>query len=61
MRKSRPKKRPLIPDPRFKDTLVTKFVNNIMLQGKKNIAYSIFYEAMDIVSEKTGEDALEVF
>jgi len=61
MRKSKPKKRPLIPDPRFKDTLVTKFVNNIMLQGKKNIAYTIFYEAIDIVSEKTGEDGLDVF
>jgi len=61
MRKSKPKKRILIPDPRFNDTLVSKFVNNIMLRGKKNIAYDIFYEAIDIVIEKTGEDGLEVF
>ncbi|MFH1160535.1 MAG: 30S ribosomal protein S7 [bacterium] len=61
MRKTKPKKRPLIPDPRFKDTLVSKFVNNIMLRGKKNIAYDIFYEAIDIVNEKTGEDGLEIF
>jgi small subunit ribosomal protein S7 len=61
MRKARPKKRILVPDPRFSDTLVTKFVNNMMLQGKKNVAYEIFYEAIDIVSEKTKEDGLEVF
>jgi small subunit ribosomal protein S7 len=61
MRKSRPKKRLIIPDPRFNDTLVTKFVNNIMLNGKKNQSYDIFYEAIDIVTEKTKEDGLEVF
>jgi small subunit ribosomal protein S7 len=61
MRKAKPKKRLLIPDPRFSDTLVTKFVNNIMLQGKKNQSYDIFYEAIDIVSDKTKEDGLEVF
>lgn len=61
MRKSKPKKRILLPDPRFNDTLVTRFVNNIMLRGKKNLAYEIFYEAIDIVSEKTKEDGLEVF
>ncbi len=61
MRKSKPKKRTLIPDPRFNDTMVSKFVNNVMLRGKKNIAYDIFYEAIDIVSEKTDEDGLEVF
>ena len=60
MRKTKPKKRIILPDPRFNDTLVTKFVNNIMLKGKKNLSYQIFYDAMDIVSEKTGEDALEV-
>jgi small subunit ribosomal protein S7 len=61
MRKSRPKKRLIVPDPRFSDTLVTKFVNNIMLNGKKNKSYDIFYEAIDIVSDKTKEDGLEVF
>ncbi len=61
MRKSKPKKRILLPDPRFNDTLVTRFVNNLMLRGKKNLAYNIFYEAIDIVSEKTNEDGLEVF
>ena len=55
MRKARAKKRPLLPDPRFNDTLVTRFVNNMMYDGKKSIAYAIFYEAVDIVSEKTGE------
>ena len=61
MRKSKPKKRILLPDPKFNDTLVTRFVNNLMLRGKKNLAYNIFYDAMDIVSEKTKEDGLEVF
>ena len=61
MRKSKPKKRLIIPDPRFSDTLVTKFVNNMMFSGKKNQSYDIFYEAIDIVSEKTKEDGLEVF
>jgi len=61
MRKSRPKKRLIIPDPRFSDTLVTKFVNNMMFSGKKNQSYDIFYEAIDIVSEKTKEEGLEVF
>lgn len=61
MRKSKPKKRILLPDPRFNDTLVTRFVNNLMLRGKKNLAFEIFYDAIDIVSEKTKEDGLEVF
>ncbi len=61
MRKAKPKKRIILPDPKFNDVLVTKFVNNIMLQGKKSIAYRIFYEAMDVVAEKTGEDPVEVW
>ena len=62
MRKSKPKKRILLPDPRFNDTLVTRFVNNLMLRGKKNLAFNIFYDAIDIVAEKTKEeDSLEVF
>ncbi len=61
MRKSKPKKRILLPDPKFNDVLVTRFVNNLMLRGKKNLAYNIFYGAIDIVSEKTKEDGLEVW
>ena len=52
MRKSKPKKRILLPDPKFHDIEVTRFVNNLMLQGKKSIAYSIFYDAIDIIGEK---------
>ena len=52
MRKAKPKKRILLPDPKFHDTQVTRFVNNLMLQGKKSIAYSIFYDAIDLVGEK---------
>jgi small subunit ribosomal protein S7 len=55
MRKSKPKKSRLLPDPRYKDTMVTRFVNSIMCEGKKNIAYNIFYSALDIVEEK-GKD-----
>lgn len=55
MRKARAKKRPILPDPRFNDELVTRFVNMMMLDGKKSTAYRIFYDAIDIVSEKTGE------
>ena len=51
MRKAKPKKRILLPDPKFHDTQVTRFVNNLMLQGKKSIAYSIFYDAIDLVGE----------
>ncbi len=52
MRKAKPKKRILLPDPKFSDVLVTRFVNNLMLDGKKSIAYSIFYDAMEIIGEK---------
>lgn len=52
MRKSRPKKRILLPDPKFKDQLVTQFVNNLMLDGKKSTSYSIFYDALDLVEKK---------
>lgn len=52
MRKTKPKKRILLPDPKYHDTLVTQFVNNLMIQGKKSIAYGIFYDAMDIIGEK---------
>ena len=52
MRKAKPKKRILLPDPKFHDTQVTRFVNNLMLPGTKSIAYSIFYDAIDLVGEK---------
>ena len=55
MRKTRAKKRPLLPDPRFNDPLVTRFVNNMMYDGKKSTAFKIFYDAIDLVSERTGE------
>ncbi|MCD4723544.1 MAG: 30S ribosomal protein S7 [Bacteroidales bacterium] len=61
MRKAKPKKRTILPDPKYSDILVTKFVNNMMYGGKKNIAYEIFYTAMDIVAEKTKEDPIEVW
>jgi len=61
MRKAKPKKRIILPDPKFNDVLVTKFVNNMMLQGKKTTAYRIFYEAMEIVALKTSEDPVEVW
>ncbi|NNE27435.1 MAG: 30S ribosomal protein S7 [Saprospiraceae bacterium] len=59
MRKRKPKKRILQPDPRFGDPMVTQFVNNLMWQGKKTVAYQIFYDAMDIIQEKSGEDPHE--
>ena len=52
MRKAKPKKRILLPDPKYGDVLVTRFVNSLMLDGKKSIAYTIFYNALDIVGEK---------
>ena len=52
MRKAKPKKRILLPDPKYGDVSVTRFVNNLMLDGKKSIAYEIFYDAIDIVGEK---------
>lgn len=61
MRKARPRKRVILPDPKFNDVLVTKFVNNIMLKGKKTIAYGIFYDAIDIVTERSNENGLEVW
>ena len=56
MRKRSAKKRPLLPDPRFNDQLVTRFVNNMMWSGKKSIAFKIFYDAIDIVDEKKQDD-----
>jgi len=64
MRKTRPKKRILLPDPKFNDPYVTRFVNNLMLNGKKTIAYQIFYDSLDIVADKfksEGKTPLEIF
>jgi len=61
MRKSKPKKRYILPDPKFKDVLVTKFVNNLMLEGKKSLAYSIFYGACELVNKRTNENGLEMW
>ena len=52
MRKSRPKKRIILPDPKFNDVLVTRFVNDLMKDGKKTVAYGIFYDALDIVEKR---------
>ena len=61
MRKSKPKKRILLPDPKFNDTLVTRFVNNMMYDGKKSTAYAIFYDSLDIVEKRTNEPGLDVW
>ena len=62
MRKSRAKKRILLPDPKFGSVLVTRFVNNLMLDGKKSIAFKVFYSALDVVATKVEEeDALVVW
>ncbi len=61
MRKAKPKKRYILPDPKFKDTLVTKFVNYLMVDGKKSVAYNIFYDAVAIVEQKTGESGLDAW
>jgi len=55
MRRRKAKKIQILPDPRFKDETVTKFVNNIMLDGKKNVAFKIFYDAIDIINEKVED------
>ena len=61
MRKAKPKKRIILPDPKFNDVMVTKFVNNIMLKGKKSVAFEIFYEAIDIIEDKLKENGIEVW
>jgi small subunit ribosomal protein S7 len=61
MRKAQAKKLPLAPDPKFNDKLVTRFVNNLMWQGKKSGAFNIFYDSLEKVSKITGEDGYEVW
>ena len=60
-RKGHIQKRDVLPDPIYKDKVVTKLINNIMLDGKKGVAQKIVYGAFDRVAEETGKDALEVF
>ncbi len=60
-RRKRATKRLVLPDPKFKDRLVAKFVNCLMIQGKKSLAERVFYQAMDIIEEKMKEDPLKVF
>ena len=55
MRKRQAKKRPLLPDPKFNDQLVTRFVNNLMWDGKKSTAFKVFYDAIDIVESKKNK------
>jgi small subunit ribosomal protein S7 len=61
MRKRKPKQRYIAPDPRFGDPMVTQFVNNLMLSGKKTVALATFYDAMDKVKERTGEDPHDIW
>src|SRR4030088_179220 len=61
MRKTQPKKIPLAPDAKYSDILVTRFVNNLMWQGKKNTAFIIFYDAIEKVAKTTNEDGYEIW
>lgn len=61
MRKAQAKKLPLAPDPKFNDKLVTRFVNNLMWEGKKSVAFTTFYNALDKVAKQTSEDGYEVW
>jgi small subunit ribosomal protein S7 len=61
MRRRVAKKHLILPDPRFDSVLVTSFVNNLMLDGKKSVAFDIFYKAMDKVEQRSEENGLEVF
>jgi small subunit ribosomal protein S7 len=61
MRKRKPPKRYHLPDPKFGDILVTKFVNHLMERGKKNVAYNVFYQAIAIVERKANDNGLEIW
>lgn len=61
MRRKTAEKRPILPDPVFNDKLVTRFVNNLMKDGKKGVARKILYQAFEIINEKTGEEPIDVF
>ena len=61
MRKTQAKKLPIAPDPKYNDKLVTRFVNNLLWQGKKSIAYQLFYDAIEKVTKQAGEEGYEVW
>ena len=61
MRRRTAKKNIILPDPKFKEVEVTKFVNNLMIDGKKNIAFNIFYDSIEIVSQKTEDNGLDIW
>lgn len=61
MRKRKPKKRIIAPDPRYNDPVVTQFINNMMWQGKKAITFGIFYDAMDKIQEKANDNPHEIW
>ena len=61
MRKTQAKKLPLAPDAKYNDMLVTRFVNNLMWEGKKNTAYNIFYDALEKVAKQTNEDGYDIW
>jgi small subunit ribosomal protein S7 len=61
MRKARAPKRYLQPDPKFGDPIVTQFVNNMMYEGRKSVAYKIFYSALDLIEERTKENPLDIW
>jgi small subunit ribosomal protein S7 len=61
MRKRKPKIRHIADDPRYNDPMVTQFVNNLMWEGKKTVAFQVFYDALDIIKEKTGENEHQVW
>ena len=60
-RKGEVRRREVLPDPKYQDRTVTKFMNNMMLQGKKSLVEGIFYGALDMIAERSGEDPLAVF
>jgi small subunit ribosomal protein S7 len=61
MRKKRAEKRKMLPDPRYGDFIVSRFINNIMIQGKKNTARNLIYDAFDVIAEKLKEEPLDIF
>lgn len=61
MRRTKAKSKIILPDPKFGEIVVTKFVNNLMWDGKKNTSYTIFYDALDIVEKRTKENGLEIW
>lgn len=61
MRKRKPQKRVITPDPRFNDAMVTRFVNNLMFDGKKSTAFAVFYDAMDIIEKRSGDNPHDVW